>query len=234
VVSLSAFVILYHFNLFPSVARTIAAPRSAFTELMAHSFRVAAWASVWGAMLVSLLAEPLCRVAFGEDLASAGPILSIAIWLVPISLLSGHARWALIAYGHQSRELAAEVAAAVTLITVGSILTAHLGAMGAALGVLVAAAVVWAVAHRYASQRVGKLPSFRPAVLPLSMAALAIGVARWALPQSPWIGGAVAACVMLVGGVVVEPRLLRDLESLARAVTLGGSEPTTTGSPPLD
>lgn len=218
VVSLITFVALYHFNLFPTVARTVDAPPDSYRRLSEHSFRVAAWSGVFGALLVSMLSMSVCTMAFGPTFRAAAVPLAVAIWVIPLALLSGHARYALVAYGHQRDELVAQLGGVVLMLVGGPALTLWQGAVGAAFAMLLSACATWAVAHAFARARIGALPALQPLVKP-ALAAIVACTAASLLPPaySTWSKAALAAGVMLCGALLSEPRLLRDFRSLLRA-----------------
>jgi O-antigen/teichoic acid export membrane protein len=227
VLSLGTFVWLYHFNLFPSVARATAQPGEAFAALVGPSVRVTAWLGIGGALVLSLVAEPLCRLAFGAAFGAAAAPFAALVWVLPLGLLSGHARFALIASGHQDKELAAQLAGAVVTLGAGSAAIPLLGARGAALAMLASAGVVWALAHRAARRHVGALPLLGPVWRPAAVAAAAAGLAL-ALAESPWAAAAVAGGAVAAAAPLVDPALLADLRRLlgARAApAAAGSRP---------
>ena len=49
------------------------------------------------ALALTLAAEPLLRLLFGSGFERAAAPFSILVWTFPLTLLSGHARWILIA-----------------------------------------------------------------------------------------------------------------------------------------
>jgi len=216
VLSLGTFVWLYHFNLFPSMARTTSHSAGAFQRLVEPSFRVTAWVSVLGALALALVADPVCRIAFGEAFGAAALPFAVLVWVLPVGLLSGHARYALIASGHQRRELGAQLVGAAITALVGAAAIRALGALGGALAMLASALAVWAIAHRATVRHVAPIPALGPVVRPLLMAALAAAL----LPRlfaSPWIAALAAGAGGLALAPLVDPRLLSDLRTLAGA-----------------
>lgn len=216
VLSLGTFVWLYHFNLFPSMARTTSRSPAAFQRLVEPSFRVTAWAGVIGALGLGLLAGPLCRVAFGDAFGAAAAPFAVLAWVIPVGLLSGHARYALIASGNQRRELEAQLAGAAVIAIVGLAAIPPLGPLGGAVAMLASALAVWVVAHRATVRHVAPIPFLGPVLRPLAVGGAAAALASWAL-ASPWAAAALMGAVSLAAAPLVDARLLRDLRALAGA-----------------
>ncbi|MGH0028595.1 MAG: flippase [Myxococcota bacterium] len=216
VMSVWTFSWLYHFNLFPSVTRNLAGSREAFYALVRPSLRSTAWAGVGIAWLVTLLGEPLCRLVFGAPYAVAGPTLSVLVWILPATLLSGHARSALIATGHQRFVLYAQSTGAVVMLGLGVVLVPAQGALGGAIAMVVSSSMVFVVSHVAASRLVAPLPWVDPLLRP----ALAL-VASWAAVDlaglGPWGSGGLAAVAYAAAAFVSDPRLLSDLRRVAAA-----------------
>lgn len=235
-VSLLTFSHVYHFNLYPALARRIASAPDDFRRLIGASYRVTAWAGILAALLLTLLARPLLILVYGDAFAAAGPTLSILLWTLPATLLSGHARWALIASGHQRDVLVAHVVGAAAALAVGLVAVPRWGAAGGALAHLAATLTVWATAQVAARLRLG--PLALAAVLgPGAAAALAFFVAR-ALEAGPWLATAVAAPLFLLAALLLDRRVLDDLRRLAlakaeaRAAEAGPAPSTRPGEPP--
>lgn len=216
VLSLGTFVWLYHFNLFPSLARSTGVSREAVGALVGPSFRVTAWLGVTAALVLSLWAAPLVRLAFGAGFEAAAAPLALLAWVLPVSLLSGHARYALIAAGHQRLELGAQLLGAVATAAVGLVAIPLLGPRGGALAMVLSAAVVWVAAHRATVRHVAPLPFLGPLWRPALVAAAA-GAGAGAALASPWAAGAAAGGACLLLAPLVDPGLARDLRLLAGA-----------------
>jgi O-antigen/teichoic acid export membrane protein len=225
VMSLGTFTFLYFFNLYPSLVRTSAARDGSFATLMGHSFRGTAWLGMGAALGGTLLAEPICRLAYGPAFSAAQTQFAILIWALPVSLLSGHARFGLIASGHQRRELAAQAAGVVVTLGLGLLFVTRFGAEGAALAMVVSQVVVWGIAHCAARGPLGPLPWLRPLLGPLG-AAVAAGLLASALPtDSAWLRTAVALGVYAGVGSIAEARSLGELR--AALAGSGGDERAT-------
>jgi len=212
-VSLSTFSMLYHFNLFPTFARLLAESKEAYLELAQSSFRFSMWGSSLLALGLTVVASPLCALVFGAEFAAAGPALAVMVWSLPLTLASGHPRWALIAVGKQRYVLAAQITGALATAAVGFAIIPTLGALGAALTNVSASVVVWLVAQHYAKRFVGPVPFLGAAIKPALGVAAGLGVAQ--LIDNPWVAGPVGGVAMVAAALVLERKLVDDLKRLA-------------------
>lgn len=215
VVSLLALSRIYHFNLYPTMARKAGESAAAVEAILLRSFRLVAWGAVLAALASTLAARLLMELAFGTPFVPAGEVLAMLVWTFPITALSGHARWALIAVGGRRYVLLAQLAGLVATLLGGLALIPHLGAKGAALASVAGYVIVWAVAHACAAARVGRMPLavvIRPAVL-----ALVLGPAAALLAPSCWQAATVATVVYGLCALVVDRELRAELLRLAQA-----------------
>ncbi len=211
-VSLSTFSMLYHFNLFPTISRLLAESKEEFDRAIEASFRVTSWASVAVAVALTILAEEACVIAFGPDFASSGRALAILAWSLPITLVSGHARWGLVACGQQRYGLVAQVVGAVVTAGLGFALVREYGAVGAAVTNVVAASLAWIVCQVYAVKFLERMPFLLASLKPALGAAAALGAASFV--PNPWLATAAAAAVYLVVAGVLERALVSDFRDL--------------------
>jgi O-antigen/teichoic acid export membrane protein len=216
VMSVWTFSWLYHFNLFPAVTRNLSVSREAFHALVLPSLRASAWAGIGVALVGTLLGEPLCTLVFGAPYAEAGPTLSVLVWILPATLLSGHARSALIATGHQRFVLYAQSIGALVMLALGIALVPGFGALGGAIAMVVSSNVVFAVSHAFATRQVAPLP-LRGALLRPGLALVAALIAVEAVEPGPWTGGLLAAGVYVAVAGVSDRRLISDLRRVAAA-----------------
>ena len=73
--------------------------------------------------MVSILSVTICTLVFGPTFRAAAVPLAVAIWVIPLALLSGHARYSLVAYGHQRDELVAQLGGVLLMLVGGPALT---------------------------------------------------------------------------------------------------------------
>lgn len=215
--SLGSFVQLYHFNLYPQLVEAVGQGQERVDALMRPSFRVTAWVGILGGVAGSLVATPLCALLYGEPFAASGPAFALLVWTLPISLVASHARFALIAGGHQRAELAANAAGAAAALATGVALVPFLGAEGGAIAMLAGALATWAVAHVAAQRRVGKLPHIGPLLRPALAGAVAAAIALAAPlagPLAAWQRMGVAVVVYVGLALLLDRALVRDVRAL--------------------
>jgi O-antigen/teichoic acid export membrane protein len=215
ITSLLTFSNLYYFNLYPAIARAAGRDRDELTDLLATSFRVVAWGGTLVALALTLLAEPLCLLVFGGKFGQAASIVMIMVWALPITLLSGHARWSLVAAGSQSQVLYTQVTGSIAIATLGIPLVAVLGGRGAAVASVAAAVAVWLAAHWCATRRGGRLPPFALAVAPGGLAAVVIGGCR-ILGLDRW-SAALGVVVFAAAAPLLDRALVPDLRRFGAA-----------------
>jgi len=209
---------LYHFNLYPTMARGAAGADEGFAETLAASFRVAAWGGTLAGLALTVLAEPLCVLVFGRRFEAAAPTLMIVAWGLPIGLLSGHSRWWLAAAGIQSRVVYSQLAGSLALAVLGPPLVLGLGARGAAVAAVVGALAVWGASHALAARVGGRMPPLAIALAPAGLAA-ALVVAVQLVGRHDWSNG-VAVVAFALAAPVLDRALLPALTRLG-AVRLG-------------
>ncbi len=141
VMALNTFVWLYFFNLLPSISRCVGRPAAQLLDLMNGSIRLTAWTGLFGAALLTALAPQVLGILYGSNFRGAAVSLSILVWMLPIAMLSGHYRYALIAYRLQNRLLRCTVISAVVAVGLGFALVPLYGGTGAAWALLIANAV---------------------------------------------------------------------------------------------
>lgn len=216
VMSVWTFSWLYHFNLFPAVTRNLAESREAFYALVRPSLRACAWVGFGAALVGGVLGEPLCRLVFGAPFAAAGDSLSVLVWILPATLLSGHARSALIATGYQRFVLYAQSIGAVVMLVLGGLLVPEKGALGGSIAMAVSSWVVFGVSHAAAVQLVAPLSLLDPLLRPV-LATAASFLVVYALDLPPWWDAAAAASCYTACALLADRRLLPDLRRVAGA-----------------
>jgi O-antigen/teichoic acid export membrane protein len=216
VAALVSFSALYFFNLYPLMARELITDRARWERLMGSSFRVIAWTSVGLAMMSTLMAEALVVLALGEPFLAAAPVFRLYIWLLPLRLLSGHARWTLLADERQHLLLLVEVFGAFVLLVSSLAFVPAYGALGAAAAVIVANILAWLAAHIVARRFVGRVPGIAEALPAIVAAFISLAVARY-LGDKTALGFG-ASILTYVGCLTLTARnLLGDAVRLAHA-----------------
>ena len=216
VVSITQFSNLYHFNLYPSVARAHGRGAEDIRRLMDRSMRITAWAGIGIATALTLFSKPIIHLILGPKLMEAAPMLEVMAWTVPVVLVSGHSRWGLAAAGAQVRVLRTQIAGGVVTILGVLLFDRLFGVIGYAIGSLVGSIAVWALSHVFAHREGCHPPSPLIALRPALAAAAAILVVR--MFDLDWRG----AALILAGIAIASP--LQDRRLIADAIALGQSK----------
>lgn len=170
-----SFTVIYHFNMYPTVTKRLSHSNESFLHYSNPSLRITAWGGTFIAMLVTLFSDPICRLVFGDTYTSASLTLAILIWIVPITLVSGHARWALVAGGKQQFLFAANMSGCIVCIIASLILAPSFMSHGTAMAMILAYLSVWLVAHYFAAKFVVSIP-LKPLLQPLVATAVLLAI----------------------------------------------------------
>jgi O-antigen/teichoic acid export membrane protein len=141
VMAMHTFVMLYFFNLLPSIARCVGRPNSQLLQLMDRSVRFVSWTGLYAAAVLSALAPWVLQLLYTRSFRAGASTFSILVWMLPIAMLSGHHRYILVAYNRQTRLLWCMVASAAAAVISGLILTPLYGGRGAAYALIIANAL---------------------------------------------------------------------------------------------
>lgn len=215
VMSAVSFSLIYHFNLFPMLSKRLKNSHQDYLTLVNPSFTVTAWAGIGAALAVTLFAEPISIFIFGDKFTTAATPLAILIWVLPVTLLSGHARWTLIASHNQRFALYAQVAGTSTIIAFSLLLINDYGATGASIAMLACAITVWVVQYYFVVKLVGAMPFITSALKPLLLAFICIISARFYSDQVNLMP-ALAFIVYIGCARLLERNLFVDAHSLMK------------------
>jgi O-antigen/teichoic acid export membrane protein len=213
--SMATFSFVYHFNLYATASRLSRQSAAALVTFMASSFRATAWATVGGAMVVSLAAAPMITIIFGHDFGPAAPSLAILIWIVPVMFLSGHARWSLILAHSEIEVFRSQLAGLTTVVVLGLALVPAYSATGAAIAAVGGNIAVLVSSHALARHRRVETPPFLLAAKPLLLAgALVVCAALVAMPA--WAEALGALVFYGLFAILFDGAVSRDILHLAR------------------
>jgi O-antigen/teichoic acid export membrane protein len=216
VLSLLTFSWLYHFNLFPTMARRVHDSKVAFNALLRASYHVVAWVGILVALVLTLLAQPIIEILFGQPYTAAATSFAILVWILPVTALGGHARWSLVAAGRQQYVLVAQIAGAIGMAVGGVILISNYHAVGAAITMLIATLLVWFTAHFCMTRYVGTFSLFGGIGSPALLAVLA-GFMTHLINSSVWISAAITALLFIALTPLIDSKLYLDFRRLANA-----------------
>lgn len=211
--ALTALTNIYHFNLYPTLARGISEAPEEAAALAQASVRITAWGSIGLALACTLLAEPIMVAVFGAPFAVAAPALAILIWTFPIALISGHTRWMLVAARGARDMVIAQGAGLAVLLASGPFLIIKLGAVGGAVAMLACNLAVWVLSQMFAGRRV-EGASMRACLLP-TLAALAVIAAAYLVKAPVWPTAAAGLAVFAAAMAIFDRALIGDVLRLA-------------------
>lgn len=216
VASLSTFSLLYHFNLYPVLAHKLAGPSEDLDRVVRASMKVVAWISIGGALALTLLRSVLVEAVYGDAFVGAATTFGILVWYLPATLLSGHARWLMIAANGQRYVFFAQLIGALTTVIVGVPLVTTFQAEGAAIAMVAGSIAVWISAQLFALLRVRRADGTATTVLP-ALWALIVGIGASQLSLTPWLVATAAIVAYWGAAPLLDRRLLADLRHLAAA-----------------
>ncbi|MBI1354826.1 MAG: oligosaccharide flippase family protein [Acidobacteria bacterium] len=203
--SVHTFVWWYFFNLLPAISRTTAQPREELRRLIAPSLELTSWGGPALALALSLPATQLLSVAYGAQFAGAGPLLAALIWAIPVTLLSGHYRFILIAFDLQDRLLWWTLLSAALASVLTIALAPRFGALGAAWGLVSGNLLCFALCCWTVYEAVEPI-GFVGAVWGPALATLTALLASAPWRGQPWLRTAGALAVYCTIFVIVERR----------------------------
>jgi O-antigen/teichoic acid export membrane protein len=215
VVALHAFVWLYFFNLLPSLARCTREPLDRLRALLQRSTQLCAWTAVFVGVVGTAFAQPLLTLVYGSQYLEAVPAFQVLIWLVPLALMSGNYRYALLAYGHQRLEFLTAAFGAGLNVLLNVLLIPSYGLLGAASALVASEALIWGVAYCYVRRAITSVPVGRHLAGPLAVGTVLAGALYLLAPSSPWLAAGSAVLVYGLALAIIRPSLLADVGSLA-------------------
>jgi len=214
--ALHTFVWLYFFNLLPSISRCVSLPHQSLLSLMARSMKFAAWTSIFGAFVLTVLSHQVLVFAYGPEFDGGAHSFAVLVWMLPVAMLSGHHRYILIAYNLQNHLLYCTAIAAVIAIGLGFALVPLFGATGAAWALLAANLMNFALAYRAVRRCVVTVPFHDQLPQPLLALAVATTVFFLLSNLNIWLAVVIASLAYLT---VMLTSQGRNMLSLFRIVT---------------
>jgi O-antigen/teichoic acid export membrane protein len=214
VISLHTFVWLYFFNLLPSMSRCTQKPIDALRHLLRSSMQVTAWSAVFLGIVGTAFAEPLVALLYGEQYRQATAAFQWLIWLIPLTLLHGHYRYALIAYDRQRLEFLATAFGAGLNVVLSLLLIPAYGLTGAAWALVASELFIGGLAYYYVRRTIAHIPILPSLYRPLLAGAVLAGVLCVLSRANVWLAGGSAVTVYGLMLVIVQPKMLRDVRSV--------------------
>lgn len=158
IMTLHTFVWLYFYNLLPSLSRHAQQTEQRENDLVNHSLQITTWSVVFLGISGGILARPIITLIFGQRYLASVPAFRILVWMLSISLLSGHYRYLLIAFNQQRYEFVCSLCAAIVSFILSILFIPRFSSEGAAVAIVVAAAVNWAMAFQFVHLKIGRIP----------------------------------------------------------------------------
>jgi O-antigen/teichoic acid export membrane protein len=214
VVSLHTFVWLYFFNLLPSLSRCAQKPLEALLRLTQASFRLTAWLAVFVGVVGAALAEPLMTLLYGEPYQPSAAVFRVLIWLIPLTLLHGHYRYVLIAYGKQQLEFVSQASGAGLNVFLILFLVPAYGPVGGAWALLASELLVFALVCYLTGRSVVRLPFWPHLWGPIRAGIILAVVLYLVCPLGMWIAGITSIAIYLMTMYVLNPSFVTEFRSL--------------------
>ena len=203
--AIHTFVWWYFFNMLPSISRLTNRPREELRSLIQPSMDLTAWVGPLLTLAISLPAQSLLTVGYGPQFSGGGPVLAILIWAIPITILSGHYRFILIAFDLQERLLLWTLISVAVACALAYPLIPTLGGAGAAWGLLAGNGVCFGLCYATVMRQVAPIGFARSIWRPGLATGLALP-AGFSLAEEVWSRTAVVLAVYLLVFVALEWR----------------------------
>ena len=97
----------------PPLARVKPIASKLCSNLIKVSMRITTWIGVYFTIIASIFALIIIQFIYGREFAQSAGIFGLMIWIIPLSLISGHYRFLLIGYSHQVLEFISSVIGAI-------------------------------------------------------------------------------------------------------------------------
>ncbi|MHC4594271.1 MAG: oligosaccharide flippase family protein [Planctomycetota bacterium] len=208
IVAMHVFVSLYFNNLLPSVSRTVTESVEPLRSLLDRAVRTSAWVSLFGSVLLVLVAHHVVRFIYGEAFGGSVIILQILVWMLSAALVSAHFRVTLIAASRQGLELLSTTTGAVITLVLVVVLYRRFGLSSVAaamvIGEMSTLVLSFIFVHRYVvSVRLGRciLP---PVVATIVTAALLVAWPSMAV----WAKASIVVVFFALAIAVLDPKFL--------------------------
>ncbi|MEQ1574856.1 MAG: oligosaccharide flippase family protein [Vicinamibacterales bacterium] len=146
IIALHTGVWLYFSVLLPNLARLLRHDSPGWTRTIEQSFRFTSWISCSIALVGTLAAGTILTTVYGPLFAAAIPELRAAIWILPVTWMSGHIRYSLIAAQHPQRDYHAALVGVAVMLVLTLLLAPSLRSFGTGLALLAGTAANWVAA----------------------------------------------------------------------------------------
>ncbi len=207
VLALHTFVWLYFFNLLPSMSRYIDRPVAEFNRMLTTSIKFTAWPAVFIGISGALMGNQAILIMFGENYSESIAVFKILVFMIPVSLLSGHYRYALIAFNLQKYEFLSALFSAIACVLLVYLLSSKYGAVGAAAGLLSTQVINLILAYLYTRKMIVKIELLPHLLRPLIIGAAMLATYNALVSTNQWLAYCVSAIVFLALMLLIEPNV---------------------------
>lgn len=217
VFALNTFVMLYLFNLLPSIARSIQTKTKSLNHLMHHSIRITAWSAIFIGLVGMLLAEQIVQLIYGNEFAEAAGALKIMIWMIVVFILSGHYRYILIGLGQQILDFRSTAIGAIFSVALCFLLIPKFGQIGAAWTMLFSEIMTWVFAYYFVRRRIALIPVLQHLVKPVVASGIMILTLHLLKGFEIWIRDAGGILAFIISMLLLQPSIFTDIRTFAAA-----------------
>jgi O-antigen/teichoic acid export membrane protein len=128
--------------------------------------------------------------------------------------MSGHFRYALIAYGRQQLELLSAACGASLSILLNLFLIPSFGMIGAAWALVSSEALIWGLTYYFVRRKIIHIPIWIPISQPLLGGAVLAATLYLLPPINIWITGSSAVVVYSLVLSIMQPKILTHIRAL--------------------
>lgn len=174
IMAIQAFLIAYFVNLFPSLSIAANLSTDSLIGLLSSSHRLIVWPSIVLVITMTLLSKLIIELVYGENYVAgdASIIFAILIWMIPILVIRGHARNALIATGYQKDELISSLVGVLILCVSLLIFVPMYQGVGAAIAMTLSEFLAMIVTWLRVKIRIPEFEVIKSLLAPPSLALL--------------------------------------------------------------
>jgi O-antigen/teichoic acid export membrane protein len=214
VIALHSFVWMYFINLYPAISRCTQQSEDALQSLVKKSLQVTAWCAIFIGAIGTILARPLIDFVYGSQYSAATGAFQALIWLVAFTLLSSHYMYTLIAYNKQWLELLSAILGAVINVVLNYFFILQMGFAGAAFGVLLSEASIWALNYYFVQHQITSLPLLGHLIRPIIAGAVMATLISLVLPLNFIVVGIAALLMYGLGMLLLQPSIISEVRVL--------------------
>lgn len=215
VLAINTFAMLYLFNLLPSISRCYSSKRDELKQLMNNSMRVALWPTIFIGLVGLVFSGPIISGIYGSRYANAATMFSIMVWLIALTMISGHYRSMLFGLSQQKLDFVCTGSGAVVTAMLCMLLIPKYAAVGAAWAMIAAEVLTLALAYYFSAKKIVHVPIVNHLIKPIFAATLTIAGLKFFPTADLLATGALSAFLFLAAMQLLQPTILSDIRSLA-------------------